>query len=137
MTLWYQFLCCSISTRAKVHCLGHSVVTLENWEYLPTTLANKQWIHRSEENLCSENSSQWNWEIHCIYKYCRNRFFSRKTLAKPFISVVFFGIFECFLTIIWTWLSDQAIDHLIFEKEFFGKEFFIKWFFENEVFSYK
>ena len=34
-----------------------------------STLANKQWIHRSEENLCSENSLQWNWEIHCIYEY--------------------------------------------------------------------
>ena len=62
-----------------------------------STLANKQWIHRSEENLCSENSSQWNWEIHCIYEYYKKRIFSRKTLAKPFISVVFLAFLNVFL----------------------------------------
>ena len=64
-------------------------------------------------------------------------FFCRKTLAKPFNYVVFFHFWMFFFTIIWTWLSDQGVDYLIFEKKYFEKEFLENGFFENEGFSFK
>ena len=76
-----------------------SMLELHNYILVSNILDSKQCIHRNEENLCNENSSQWKMIIHCKVQSSRLQFMIRDKM-KGFV----------------------IFDDLIFEKGYFENE---------------